>query len=293
MRSTNNANGALPRGQMTIDEAMMKAGGFGRYQCFLLTVLIVSMNGPGLVVYGVAYYELDPPYICTYKTVTETPETTPAQYGFEQALFDIDIAAADTYTKSCDRDVVCDAKKSDPNLIGYQVDKDGEFYLNNWIEQMNLYCTPSAAIGVLGAMAFMGCALACFFLPLLGDLYGRYNVYMVTSVLQLPLYVANNYTNSIGITYIIVFYFGVALIGRFSCGFVLLTESLPETHKAVMGTALLVGDVVATLYVTFFLRYISININIIIWIGFALNIITLIASLWNVESPAWLVSVGE
>ena len=24
------------------------------------------MNGPGLVVYGIAFYELDPPYICTY-----------------------------------------------------------------------------------------------------------------------------------------------------------------------------------------------------------------------------------
>ena len=43
---------------MTIDEAMTKAGGFGRYQCFTLLFLIISMNGPGLVVYGVAYYEL-------------------------------------------------------------------------------------------------------------------------------------------------------------------------------------------------------------------------------------------
>ena len=41
---------------------MTKAGGFGRYQCFTLLFLIISMNGPGLVVYGVAYYQLQPPY---------------------------------------------------------------------------------------------------------------------------------------------------------------------------------------------------------------------------------------
>ena len=44
----------------------MKAGGFGRYQCFLLLMMILSNNGPGLVVYGVAYYELEPPYVCVY-----------------------------------------------------------------------------------------------------------------------------------------------------------------------------------------------------------------------------------
>ena len=63
---------------MTIDEAMMKAGGFGRYQCFTLLFLIMSMNGPGLVVYGVAYYELQPPYKCYYTTtgMSENPAMT-------------------------------------------------------------------------------------------------------------------------------------------------------------------------------------------------------------------------
>ena len=145
---------------------------------------------------------------------------------------------------------------------------------------MNLYCEPAEAIGVIGAMAFMGCALACFFLPMLGDLYGRYSVYMITSFLQLPLYLMAAKTGSIGVVYVAVFLFGVALIGRFSTGFVLLTESMPNSHKAVAGTALLIGDVVATLYVTFFIRYISINVEIIIWVGFSLNVFSLIASCW-------------
>ena len=158
---------------------------------------------------------------------------------------------------------------------------------------MNLYCTPQEAIGVIGAMAFLGAALACFFLPALGDLYGRYNVFMVTSVLQLPLYIANNYTANLGTLYVVCFFFGVALIGRFTCGFVLLTESLCKTHKAIVGTVLLTMDVAATMYVTVYIKFIAHNTQSLIWIGMALNLISLVANMWSVETPAWLLSVGD
>jgi len=53
------------------------------------------------------------------------------------------------------------------------------------------------------------------------------------------------------------FYLGMGLIGRFTCGFVLLTESLPKKNQAMGGTASMIGDVIATMYISFFLRYIS------------------------------------
>ena len=53
------------------------------------------------------------------------------------------------------------------------------------------------------------------------------------------------------------------------------------------------GDCVATMYVTFYLRFISNNVDSLIWAGFTINIVTVIAALFLVESPAWLVSVGE
>ena len=55
----------------------------------------------------------------------------------------------------------------------------------------------------------------------------------------------------------------------------------------------MVGDVVATLYICFFLRYISNDAFHIIWIGFALNIVAVIGAVLLVESPAWLVSAGR
>ncbi len=146
---------------------------------------------------------------------------------------------------------------------------------------------------MLGALAFLGAALSCFFAPALGDKYGRYIVWFTTITCQLPLYVMANVTSHVGVVYVACFYLGMGLIGRFACGFVMVTETLPKKHQAFAGTAMMIGDVVATLYISFFLRYISSEASIILWIGFALNILGCIMAYWLVESPAWLVSVNR
>jgi hypothetical protein len=53
-----------------------------------------------------------------------------------------------------------------------------------------------------------------------------------------------------------------------------------------------VGDSAATLYIT---AYVAVTQDTIlmVWIGFALNIISFIGCLFMTESPAWLVSVGR
>ena len=53
----------------------------------------------------------------------------------------------------------------------------------------------------------------------------------------------------------------------------------------------MISDVVANLYICFFLRYISSDALKIIWIGFALNVLGVILAYFLVESPAWLLSV--
>lgn len=58
-------------------------------------------------------------------------------------------------------------------MISYKIDTKSEFYINNWIEKINLNCCPSLYIGLIGAMAFAGVAISCFFIPALGDKYGR------------------------------------------------------------------------------------------------------------------------
>ena len=84
-----------------MDEALAKAGGFGKYQWYVLVVIILSMNAPGLIAYGVAYYEFDPPYLCNYQTsLGYTQATHPfTEFG----------ATADQDGVPCNRTVVCDS----------------------------------------------------------------------------------------------------------------------------------------------------------------------------------------
>lgn len=49
----------------------------------------------------------------------------------------------------------------------------------------------------------------------------------------------------------------------------------------------------ATFYITLFIRYISVNISALIWVGFGLNVLCVICSYWLIESPAWLLSIGD
>ena len=156
-----------------------------------------------------------------------------------------------------------------------------------------MYCTPNLYVGFIGALAFGGAALSCFFVPQLGDKYGRHFVWAVTVALQIPLYIGANFTSYIGVVYVMCFYLGMGLIGRFACGFVLLTESFPKKYQAIVGTVSMVGDAAATLWITLLLRYVSNDANNMVWIGFGFNILATTMSFFLVDSPSWYVSVGK
>ncbi len=82
------------------------------------------------------------------------------------------------------------------------------------------------------------------------------------------------------------------MIGRFACGFILMTEVTPTRHQAIVGTIYMTSDVIATLYVTLFLRFVSNDASTVIWIGLGLNIVAVIGAIWLVESPGWLLTQG-
>jgi len=49
-----------PLHKITMDEAYIAAGGWGRFQYFMMITTILAMNSAGFVLYGVAYMELEP-----------------------------------------------------------------------------------------------------------------------------------------------------------------------------------------------------------------------------------------
>ena len=146
---------------------------------------------------------------------------------------------------------------------------------------------------MIGSISFLGAALSCFVMPMLGDIYGRFAVYYLTTWLQLPLFLLALFATELWYIYVVTFGFGFALIGRFTCAFLLISECAIIRDKPFIGTALLTTDILATYYVTFYLRFISQYANSIIWIGFGMNVIACIAGFWTKESPAFLLSIGD
>lgn len=146
---------------------------------------------------------------------------------------------------------------------------------------------------MIGALAFLGSAIACAILPVLGDKIGRYPVFITTQLCQIPMFLFAIYTTQIGVVYFLVFFLGFCLIGRFTCGFVLFVELLPEKYKAVSGSAILIGYSISLLEATIYYAWISKNSIPTIWLGFALNTVTFVANFIVPESPVWLVSQGR
>jgi hypothetical protein len=90
--------------------------------------------------------------------------------------------------------------------------------------------------------------------------------------------------------YFCVFFLGFCLIGRFTCGFVLFVELLPEKYKAISGSAILIGYSISLIEVTAYYAFISSNSIPTIWFGLIFNIVTFVANFIVPESPQWLIT---
>lgn len=221
------------------------------------------MNSAGLIVYGVYFMELEPDYICT-----STTEAKPWQ---------------------CERKDIC---SNSLDITGWHINWDNKTSIHNWIEQLDMYCTPKLYIGYIGAYAFAGAAIGCLFLPILGDKFGRWKVYIIVTGMQLPLYLFAALTKELGVIYFVCFWLGIFLIGRLSAAFILLVELSQTKHRAYTGTAIMFGDACAVMYIDLWYRLVP-HVKPLIWVGFLLNIIAFVTAFWIPESPAWLISQGR
>ena len=232
-------------------------------------VLCLANNAPGLLFYGVAFFEDNPTYFCTYNLpqyVGHQPDVVTSSNfdGFDGSTQSLattmGLGNTFTYTVPCERETVCaHGDEQDLSLIGYSLNSEATTYIYNWIEQLNLYCTPSIYIGLSGALTFAGIAISCFFAPTAGDKYGRKIVWMLSCAVNIPMILATALTSYLGVGNFALFYLGMEHIGRYVSGYILITECVPKKHQAMAGTILMTGDVLATFYIAFFLRFIANN----------------------------------
>ena len=122
--------------RVSVQEAIVRAGGYGKYQCFLLFVLTLANNATGLFFYGVPYYELDPTYLCSYNVPQFIGHEADVQSHATRALYAQSEARSSTflYTVPCEKETVCAyGDDQDLSLVSYRVNTDDKFYIENWI----------------------------------------------------------------------------------------------------------------------------------------------------------------
>ena len=141
--------------------------GIGKFQWFITVILTMGFMTSYFLTYSISYLELQPKYICTYPNGTDY---------------------------ACNNTVFCGTN------ITRRVNYADDTSLENWVEDLDLYCTPGAEVGLIGSMFFAGWAISATTLPRLGDIYGRKKVYLCAMTGHLFIYLGEILSRNIKLT---------------------------------------------------------------------------------------------
>jgi hypothetical protein len=169
----------------------------GLFQWFSTASLIAGLCSGSFIAYAISFLELNPRYLCMNPVTHKEYE--------------------------CTRDVICDKAHS----VQWRIDWDDPTSLHNWIEDLDLTCTPKELIGLIGSMFFAGWAFGATFLPRLADVFGRKKVYIGAMTGHAIFFFAIVLSRNRILTTVLMFFLGVMSVGRASVGYLYMIELSP------------------------------------------------------------------
>ena len=132
---------------------------------------------------------------------------------------------------SCDKDDACDANKT----YAFKPDPDAIDTLTNWVGQVDLYCTGSFEMSVIGSMFFVGTFSGSFILPRMADIYGRKPLFLAGLSLYIVVVIAIYFAKSISMLYFLLFLGGISETGRYYVAYVYAIEFMPQKVQDATG----------------------------------------------------------
>ena len=191
------------------------------FQIFSSFVIIWNFNTNGYNAYALPYYELMPIFYCKYKN--------------------------DPGTHTC-----TSMELDDPKVVSHEIDWNSPYSIHNWVEQMNLIDTPKSIIGLIGSAFFLGWVIGLFFVPRLGDLYGRKYPMIACMFLQFISLFALLFNTNIYGAIILLFLNGVSSSGRASTGFVMMLEYVPREYGVHLSVIFNLAEYFSTVAITLY-----------------------------------------
>ena len=107
-------------------------------------------------------------------------------------------------------------------------DPDAIDTLNNWVNQVDLYCTESFDMSLIGSMFFVGTFLGSFVLPRAADIYGRKPLFLIGVFLYIIVVTALYFVKSLPVLYFLLFLGGISETGRYYVAYVYAIEFMPK-----------------------------------------------------------------
>ncbi|CDW78574.1 solute carrier family member 5 [Stylonychia lemnae] len=241
---------------LTYNEALLAAGGFGRFQWFTSFFMIMLYNSSGYLFYGLAYLELYPVYKCP----TDIPK--------------------------CDHTDKC----RDPSI---QVDWSNDKSLHNWVEKLDLTCAKPFQVGLIGSMFFAGWTAACIIVPRIGDIYGRKWIVFFSQFQSFVVYLALILSQNLNFSIVMMFFLGLTSVAKVGTSYVYLLELVPQKSVTAISTIVLFADGSTMIWISLYYKFISNEWLYLQIFGITITGLSNVTMLLMPESPKFFYSIKK
>ena len=239
------------------DELLDKIGGFGRFQLFASMSILFGITGGCFWSQDMNLLELIPQYECNLQSDGIWSECTPQTF--------------------------CGTE------IEHRVNWDSPYSLNNWVQQLNLECTDSYKIGLLGSLGFVGWVVALLFVPRLADRFGRKWIVEVSTIVSAVAHLGLLLSKDLMFIYACLLITGLTLAGRVSVAYIYLMELLSVNSRTLVETTILVVEPLIGVFGAIVFKYFhTVSYTYFGYIGLALILLSCFMTLMLPESPIFL-----
>lgn len=124
----------------------------------------------------------------------------------------------------------------------YRFKTDNEDYMDNWVQQYDLYCVEKWKIGLIGSLYFAGFIVLVIPLTFMADKLGRRWIFLGALTVFLFVIIGVFVADSLMALYVLMFIAGSTAGGRFIVGLNYILEYEPSnTRDIVTFTRMFIG----------------------------------------------------
>lgn len=176
----------------------------------------------------------------------------------------------------------------DQSGIEYRPITSGEFYIQNWVSQLDLLCEEKYRIGLIGSSFFIGLLVGLPFIPYLADRYGRKPVFTGAMIASLIFQLGITFSTNLNFTLVCLNGCGLLYSARFIVGLSYAEELMAPRYKQTVISTNWLFSASTVFIIPLILLFITNNLQFINALGLVQLAFALAIVPWYIpESPKY------